>query len=111
MTVVCKANIMVLEAGDYFVFLVIDIIFAIMIVIWKFVFPRMEKTISPKEETSPQAITSLKELNQSKDYVVFANYIYDVEPLRIDHPAGFQIVESVKNKEVDRYIYGMFASE
>jgi len=43
--------------------------------------------------------------------VVFANYVYDVEPLKLHHPAGFQIVEAVKNKEVDRYIYGTCAAD
>lgn len=43
-------------------------------------------------------VMSIRELNPEKDYVVFANYVYDVEPLKINHPAGFQIVNSVKNK-------------
>lgn len=48
----------------------------------------------------------MKELDSEKSFVVFANYIYDTDPLKINHPAGYQIVEVVRNKEVDRYIYG-----
>jgi len=58
----------------------------------------------PKEPH--KTIRSIKELDKDKDYVVFANYVYDVAPLRRHHPAGFQIIQAVKNKEVDRYIYG-----
>ena len=32
-------------------------------------------------------------------------------PLKYLHPGGFQVIESVKNREVDRYIYGMYTSE
>jgi hypothetical protein len=36
-------------------------------------------------------VKSLKNLPE-KDYVIFANYIYDLEPLKMYHPAGMQIV-------------------
>jgi hypothetical protein len=31
--------------------------------------------------------------------------------LRYYHPGGYQIIEAVKNREVDRFIYGMYAPE
>jgi len=37
--------------------------------------------------------------------------VYDVSPLRINHPAGYQIVRAVRNKEVDRFIYGSCAAD
>jgi hypothetical protein len=27
------------------------------------------------------------------------------------HPAGYEVVDSVKNRDIDRYIYGMYSSE
>lgn len=42
---------------------------------------------------------------------MFANYVYDTAPLRNNHPAGYQIINAVRNKEVDRYIYGSCAAE
>lgn len=27
------------------------------------------------------------------------------------HPAGIEVIKSIKSKEVDRYVYGMYASE
>ena len=60
MTTLCKVNIMVIEFGDYVVFLVIDVIFAVMIIVWKVIFPRMEKTISPKMGSPSTLITSIR---------------------------------------------------
>jgi hypothetical protein len=37
--------------------------------------------------------------------------VYDLAPLLRVHPGGFEVIESVKNKEIDRYIYGMYSSE
>jgi hypothetical protein len=45
------------------------------------------------------------------DYVIFGNQIYDAAPLKYDHPGGYEVIASVKNKSVDRYLYGMYASE
>lgn len=49
-------------------------------------------------------------MDQGKDYVIYANRIYDIELLRRFHPGGYQIINSVKNKEIDRYVYGMYSS-
>ena len=51
-------------------------------------------------------VKSVRELNNDKSYIVFANNIYNIQPLRYNHPAGYQIASVLKNKEVDRYIYG-----
>jgi cytochrome b involved in lipid metabolism len=45
------------------------------------------------------------------NYIIFSNYVYDVSPLRYFHPCGYQIIEATKGKEIDRYVYGMYASE
>lgn len=42
---------------------------------------------------------------------IFANYIYDLSPLVRLHPIGFKIVESVMDRELDRYLYGMYRSQ
>jgi len=55
-------------------------------------------------------VSSLMLLPQS-DYVIFGNQIYDAAPLKYDHPGGYEVIASVKNKSVDRYLYGMYASE
>ena len=101
----CKANVYVLGLGGW---LAVDIICLLIYVFWGYVFfPKLEgKHISPKYKEEVKAIKSVKELDQSQNYVTFANNVYDIKPLRYNHPAGYQIVEVLKNKEVDRYIYG-----
>lgn len=44
-------------------------------------------------------------------FCAFKNYIYDLSSLRTWHPAGFQILESVKNGDVEKYLYGVYAAE
>ena len=42
---------------------------------------------------------------------VFANYIYDIANLMKFHPAGYRIIEGIKYRDFDRYLYGMYRSE
>ena len=59
----------------------------------KLYFPKLEaKKIGPKVKEPLLSITSVKQLDSDKDYLIFANYVYDVAPLRLHHPAGFQII-------------------
>jgi Ca2+/Na+ antiporter len=91
--VVClfKANIYVM--GDAGGWIVVDVISLALYVSWRLMFPKLEaKNITPKYEICPKEISSTKELQKDKGYVVFANLIYDIEPLRYNHPAGYQIV-------------------
>ena len=109
----CKINIYIIYGPvDMVLLLLQDIAFAILIIIWKYKFPRLEGKGSIKLKQEPmRKILSITWLDSSKDYCMFANYIYELSPLKKWHPAGYQIIESVKNKEIDRYIYGIFASE
>jgi hypothetical protein len=34
-----------------------------------------------------------------------------MSPLKLVHPAGYQILYIVRNREIDRFIYGMFRAE
>jgi hypothetical protein len=87
-----------------------DIAFFIIIVVRKLIFPTMESRIHTKVSEEVRSVQSIQDLDESKSYVVFANYAYDMAPLKFLHPGGFQVIESVKNREVDRYIYGMYSS-
>ncbi len=106
--ILCKADYVIVGETAL---LIQDGIFIALIIIWKIFFPRMEKMGNNVDLTvKPRLIKSLSELDTSKDYVVFANYVYDTEELKLYHPAGYQIIAAVRNKEIDRYIYGMFAA-
>lgn len=55
-------------------------------------------------------IQGLDELNGSY-YIIFANYVYEMQPLSRHHPVGYQVIKTVKGRSVDRFLYGMYTSE
>ena len=60
------------------------------------------------------SLTELKEKEQQadgKEYCIFGNHIFDMSPIKWVHPVGYQILHLVKNREIDRFIYGMFRAE
>ncbi len=69
-----------------------DIVFLIIIVVRKLTFPTMGERIHTKVSEEVRSVQSIKELDQSKSYVVFANYAYDMAPLKFLHPGGFQVI-------------------
>ena len=59
-------------------------------------------------QTGLRPIKSLKNLNiYSDNYFIFANYVYSLSSILSDHPGGWQIIEAVRTREVDRFIYGV----
>jgi uncharacterized membrane protein len=54
----CKVDIYIL--GDFGGWLAQDLVFAALLIIRKYVFPTLEKTIAPKQETEPRYILSIK---------------------------------------------------
>ena len=42
---------------------------------------------------------------------VFRNYVYDLSALRSWHPAGAEVLESARNGEVEKYLFGVYAAE
>jgi hypothetical protein len=42
--------------------------------------------------------------------LIFADYVYDIETLRGLHPGRQQVIEMVKGREIDRFLYGMYAA-
>ena len=43
--------------------------------------------------------------------MIFANHIYDAKGLEENHPGGYRVIQLVKGREVDRFIYGMYSAE
>ncbi len=41
------------------------------------------------------------------DHFIFADYVYKLAPLLVSHPGGYQIIDKIRGREVDRFIYGM----
>ena len=107
-----KVNIYVITwGGDFFGFFAFDLISLFVLLYWKQSFPKIEsKEFSLQVNTSPKSIGLIKELNQDKHYAVFSNFVYDLAPLKHNHPAGNEVINWIKNQEVDRYIYGAYTA-
>jgi len=86
-----KANIYTL-GHDIGTWIAIDAISTVVYIVWRLLFPKLEANgVSPKYNECIPSIKSVQELDQSQEYIVFANNIYDIKPLRYNHPAGYQI--------------------
>ena len=84
-----KANIYLLGGGTW---IAIDAISVVVYIAWRLLFPKLEaRGISPKYEENIPSVKAVHELDKSKEYIVFANNIYNIQPLRHNHPAGYQI--------------------
>ena len=42
----------------------------------------------------------------SNNYFVFADYVYSLSEILHSHPGGFQIIDGIRGREVDRFLYG-----
>ena len=96
----CKINIYVITwGGDFFGFFVFDLLSLLVFLYWKQNFPRMEsKNVSLQVNSNLKSIRSVKELNREKQYVVFSNFVYDLSPLKNNHPAGNEIIKYIRNQ-------------
>jgi hypothetical protein len=61
-----------------------------------------------KIENDLRKIKSVKDLKiYSENYFIFANYVYSISPILGAHPGGWNIIEAVRTREVDRFLYGV----
>ena len=59
-----------------------------------------------------QKVERLKDVKAlSRNLGIFANYIFDITPMEHSHPQGYRIIDSIRNRDFDRYVYGMYATE
>jgi len=95
-----KVNIYVITwNGDFFGFFVFDLISLLVFLYRKQSFPKMEsKDFSLQENSSSKSIRSIKELNQDKNYAIISNFVYDLAPLKHNHPAGNEVINYIKNQ-------------
>ncbi len=100
------------SAAQFYWLLGVDIATLIIIIIRKVVFPKLEKyPASDFVEEKCLQVNSLKHLDAGKEYIIFNNHVFDIAALGSFHPIGMQVIRSVVNRDVDRYLYGMYSSE
>lgn len=100
--------------NDFFWGLMIsDIILIILLLVRKITWPNISSKIVPHNASlQKDLLKDIKEIRSRYPKIgIFANYIYDLSPLEKLHPIGYKIVESVMDRELDRYLYGMYRSE
>ena len=116
-TIMSKVNYYIIIEPDedtslFYGLLGMDIAVVLLIIIRKVVFPKLEKyPASDFVEEKCQEIKSLKQLEAGKEYIIFNNHVFDLAALGSWHPVGLQVIRSVVNRDVDRYLYGMYSSE
>lgn len=72
----------------------------------------MQGTTLP--DAAPSALRSVRSINDLSDTwakAMFANYIYNIDPLQHHHPNGYQIVQKINGRELDRFLFGMYENE
>jgi hypothetical protein len=117
-TIFCKASYYIKIEPDehpdiFFGFLAMDIIVVVIIIVRKVIFPKLEK-YPASDLTATEgcpSVKSLKEVTSGRQHIIFNNYVYDIDALGSFHPAGMEVIRSVVNRDVDRYLYGMYSSE
>jgi hypothetical protein len=89
-----------------------DLAVVLLIIARKVFFPKLGKyPASDFVEEKCQEIKSLKQLEAGVGYIIFNNHVFDIAALGSFHPIGMQVIRSVVNRDVDRYLYGMYSSE
>lgn len=112
-----KINIIWAWYGTPFFFqalIVWDGLWIIAYILIKTLLPRLQKKIQdPQTEIGcicPE-IGRISEVEKlTENYVIFGNYVYDARELEKNHPGGFKVIEDVKGREVDRFLYGMYST-
>ena len=93
--------------------LVWQIVFLLFRAGYRFFPPRLEsKVIDPQteDESLQREIRVVKKSDDLRiyntDYCVFSDYVYSLERVYNTHPGGYQIIASIRTREIDRFIYG-----
>ena len=93
----------------------IDAIWLAAFIFIKIWWPSLGQRVMPSyKDLSCQMVMSVKQLRKDEETEpvgVFANYVYDLKNMLKFHPAGYKIVEGIKYRDFDRYLYGMYRTE
>lgn len=44
--------------------------------------------------------------SQKGNYFIFADKVYDIDKVITNHPGGYEFINNIRGREVDRYLYG-----
>lgn len=61
-----------------------------------------------KSEKQIRIIKSSKDLDiYSGKFFIFGNYVYNISSILSMHPGGWKIINEIKGREVDRFLFGV----
>jgi hypothetical protein len=93
--VLAKSNVYIIYGpsdGSFWLFFTQDFLFAAIIIARKIMFPKMEHVIIPKKSLVRSYFKSSQKRESSRLFCIFSNNIYSLEPMKLNHPAGYQII-------------------
>ena len=77
------------------------------------VFTAKISTKENDEEIGNVKMEELRKINKQNDlliysnnYFIFADYIFSLSKVLHSHPGGVKIIEAIRAREVDRFLYG-----
>lgn len=88
----------------YFILILNTVSFGLYILLNYILKKRAPSTNSKANKDSLNVIKDLSTLKG--DYFIFGNTIYDINLIQASHPGGWELIKAIKEREVDRYIYG-----
>ena len=102
----------ILDMNVFIGLLTYQIIFLLVRTIY-FLFPPTLRAKAKDFQTDKREIQTIRRIKNKKDmliysnnYFVFADYVYSLSEILHSHPGGFQIIEGIRGREVDRFLYG-----
>lgn len=97
------------ETELFVAYIVICLISFIAYLLLKIFRRRMEgyAPIQYEDSATLPLVKSTYELAKySGDYFIFADRIYDIKKVITNHPGGFEVINGIRGREVDRFLYG-----
>jgi hypothetical protein len=92
-----------------FAAIIIDVIGVIGYLVFRLTRPIMQKynTLPITDDKHFPSIKSSRDLAKLHgNYFIFADKVYNLDTVISNHPGGYELINHVRGREVDRYIYG-----
>lgn len=96
--------------GKIALYLTISLVSWALFFLYKIFRPRMQNkpaisnlSESVKTLTASQVSSMLQD---KKNYFIFADKVYDIDKVITSHPGGYELINNIRGREVDRFLYG-----
>lgn len=97
------------EPNLFTAIIIIDLVSYILFIALKVFRKRLQgySQIQSEDINGVPVIKSLEELAKYHgNYFIFADKIYNISNVITNHPGGYELIHSIRGREVDRFLYG-----